>query len=246
MAKKKSRNRRRNPATAPTAPYGTTGMTVYHAGNNLTRTSGKKPRKPRASGKKPRKTGASRARRYGRYVASRGQGQHARARTFPYRNKHGKMLGHVRGWRARRANGTSGIVSAAIAVGVGLLTSVAAGYLINAGSSSISALQSSATQDVILLGLAAAAGYFVPNPAIAAGMATGLLLVPLAKQVYAAVPQLTGFSNVATLNALHRPALGSLHRPMLGSLHSRMSGLSDDLASAGIGVGGGGSSLYGV
>jgi hypothetical protein len=237
MAKKKSRKssrrRRRNPATAAYPTGGGATAAAYPTGGGV-RAVPKKPRKPRKSPKRAR-----------RYVASRGRGQHARARTYPYRSKHGKMLGHIRGWRARRANGTSGIVSAAIAVGVGLLTSVAAGYLINAGSSSITALQSSTTQDVILLGLAAAAGYFVPNPAVAAGMATGLLLVPLAKQVYASVPQLTGFSNVATLNALHRPALGSLHRPMLGSLHSRMSGLSDDLASAGIGIGGG-SSLYGV
>lgn len=159
-----------------------------------------------------------------RYVARTGRGR--RMRTYRVRNKHGKRLFHVRGYRARRKNpGTGGLVAAAVAVGVGLLASVATSYVVDTFLSS----QSAMVQTGVLVAVAGGAAFFLPNhPALAAGIATGLLLVPLAKQVYTIFPSLANpmpatptASNpqiinppapgaAASLSALHR-GMGRLH-----------------------------------
>jgi hypothetical protein len=141
--------------------------------------------KPRARRRVRRTRGRrSQARRY---VANRGASGRKRARTYRVRNRHGKPLFHVRGWRARRANpSTDGLVVAAIAVGVGLTASITVGYVVD----KFMANRSPAMQTAALAVVAAGVAFFVPNPAISAGVATGLLVVPLAKQVYTWLPAL--------------------------------------------------------
>jgi len=116
-------------------------------------------------------------------------------RTYRLRNKHGRRLGHVRGWRARRVNGSSGLMVGAIALGVGVLASVAASYVLDTISGGqTSATLTPAVQDGILIALAGAAAWFIPNPAIVGGVVTGLLLIPAAKMIYSAVPSLASAS----------------------------------------------------
>lgn len=196
-------------------------MVAYPTGGGMT-----------VRGRASRKRGKSRKRgRARRYVESRGKGQHARARTYQVRNKHGKPKFHVRGWRARRANGTSGLVVGAIALGVGVLASVAASFLIDQALST----QSSTVQDGALLALAGAAAWFIPNPAIVGGVVVGLLLVPAAKLIYGAVPSLASTNagnpeqvlqtavsttpGIATVPGT-LTGLGALHRPRMGALHA--------------------------
>ncbi len=199
------KRRRRNPSGTPTYPA----------------------RSPRAQAKwgrsKPRrrKAGSHRRRASHRrgYAASRGKGQHRRARTYRVRNRHGKPLFHVRGWRARRRNpGTAGIVAAAVGLAAGLAATVVASYAIDVFLST----QSSTVQTGVLVGLAAGAGFLIGNPAIAAGVATGLLVVPLSKAVYSAVPALANPSPMASTTTTPvvatAPAMSALHR-RFGALH---------------------------
>jgi hypothetical protein len=139
---------------------------------------------------------------------------------------------HVRGRSAhRRKNPSDTLMGAAIAVGVGVLTSVAASYLLDTLSTSVTSLQSSTYQDGVLLVGAGAAAYWVKNPAIAAGIATGLLLIPAAKLVYSVFPSLASANTYnpqnpsVTMTSLHAP-MSSLHRPM-GSLHRPMGAVFD-------------------
>jgi hypothetical protein len=113
-------------------------------------------------------------------------------RTYRLRNKHGRRLGHIRGYRARKKNPSAdGIVAAAIAVGVGLVASVVVGYAVDTMLST----QTPGVQTGVLVALAAGSAFFLPtHPALAAGIATGLLLVPLTKQVYTWFPALANAS----------------------------------------------------
>jgi hypothetical protein len=69
---------------------------------------------------------------------------------------------------------------------VGLVASIAVSYVIDTFMST----QSSTVQTGVLVAIAGGAAFFIANPAIVAGIATGLLLTPLAKIVYTAVPSL--------------------------------------------------------
>ena len=207
------RRRRRNPSVA----------TAYPTGGGARTGGTHRPRRHKAKRK-----GRARARRY-----TSGSHKGRRIQTYKVRNRHGKSLFHVRGWRAHRANGSSGLMVAAIAVGAGVVTSIAASFLLDQLSSSVTSLQSSSMQDGVLLGLAGLAAWFIPNPAIVGGVATGLLLIPLAKLVYSAVPSLASSNSYNPQNpsvtmtgmygSLHRP-LGSLHRP-IGALHRAIGSL---------------------
>jgi uncharacterized membrane protein len=77
-------------------------------------------------------------------------------------------------------------VTAAVAVGAGLAATLLVSYAIDVFAST----QSSMVQTGILVAVAAGVAFFVSSPAIAAGVATGLLVVPLSKAVYNAVPSL--------------------------------------------------------
>jgi hypothetical protein len=174
------------------------------------------------------------------YVASRGKGGHARMRTYRVKRR-GRRAFHVRGFRARlrRKNpGTAGLVAAAIGLGAGLAATLLASYAIDVFLGS----QSSTVQTGVLVGAAALTGFLVSSPAIAAGVVTGLLVVPLSKAVYNMVPSLanptplggsagvtvlpgassgaaavSGGSVVANISALHRAnAMGSLHMGKAG------------------------------
>ena len=143
----------------------------------------------RAAAKRPRRAGVRRAgvrrsRGRARYAAHT-KGKHAR--VYQLRNRHGKKLYHVKGFRARRVNpSVSGLVTAGVAVAVGLAASVLASY----GIDTLLANKSPAVQNSVLVALAAGTAFFVPYPAIAAGVATGLLVVPLAKALYKVFPSL--------------------------------------------------------
>jgi hypothetical protein len=178
----------------------------------------KNPRKnPRARVGNPRKHRAAKRRVHRRrYVASRGPGEHRKMRTYRLRNKHGKRLGHVRGWRARRVNGSSGLMVGAIALGVGVLASVAASYLIDQTLST----QSTTVQDGVLVSLAGLAAWFIPSPAIVGGVVTGLLLVPAAKMIYAAIPSL------ATPNSTNPEGVGATSSQTAASSTSSTSGIA--------------------
>jgi len=100
-------------------------------------------------------------------------------------------------------------------VGAGLAATLLVSYAIDVFAST----QSSMVQTGILVAVAAGVAYFVSSPAIAAGVATGLLVVPLSKAVYNAVPSLAnpapmgGSPTVApatastSVSALHMRAL---------------------------------------
>jgi hypothetical protein len=103
------------------------------------------------------------------------------------RNRHGRPLFRVKGFRARRVNPSVGnLVGTAAAVGVGLLASVGVGYVID----KFFADKSSAVQTGVLVVAAAGASFLIDNPSVAAGVATGLLIVPLSKQIYTLFPSL--------------------------------------------------------
>jgi hypothetical protein len=203
------RRRRRNPSVA----------TAYPTGGGARTGGTHRPRRHKAKRK-----GRARARRY-----TSGSHKGRRIRTYKVRNRHGKSLFHVRGWRAHRANGKDGLMAAAIAVGAGVVTSIAASFLLDTLSTSVTSLQSSTYQEGVLLVTAGLAAWFIPSPIVAAGVATGLLLIPLAKLVYSAAPSLASTYSYnpenpsVTMQSLHRP-IGSLHRP-LGSLHRAIGSL---------------------
>ena len=150
-----------------------------------------------------------------RYVAARGPGNRRKARTYRVRNRHGKPLFHVRGWRARRSNpGMSGVVAAAVGLAAGLAATLVASYAIDVFMST----QSTTVQTGVLVVLAGAAGFLIGNPAVAAGIATGLLVVPLSKAVYTAMPSLANPSPMASsattpvVTTSAAPAMSALHR----------------------------------
>jgi hypothetical protein len=185
---------------------------------NAARVANSRP--PRRRSVRPRRTNGSR-----RFVGHRG-----RQRTFHVGKQYNRQF-HVRGTRARRINGRDTLMGAAIAVGVGVAASVAASYLLDTLSTSVTSLQSSTAQDGVLLVGAAGAAFYIKNPAIAAGVATGLLLIPLAKLIYSTFPSLASANSYnpqnpsVTMTSLHRP-MGSLHGAM-GSLHAPMGALFD-------------------
>jgi hypothetical protein len=103
------------------------------------------------------------------------------------RNRHGRPLFRVKGFRARRVNPSfSNLVGTAAAVGIGLVATIGVGYIVD----KFAADKSSAIQTGILVAAAAGASFLIDNPSIAAGVATGLLIVPLSKQIYSLCPSL--------------------------------------------------------
>lgn len=146
----------------------------------VVRTGRTRRRARRSSRRRRRNANPGRAR-----YAARTRGK--RARVYKVRNRHGKALFRIKGFRARRVNpSTDGLVVAAIAVGAGLVASIGVGYVVD----KFMAAKSPAMQTAALAVVAGAFAFFVPNPALAAGVATGLLVVPLAKQVYSWFPSL--------------------------------------------------------
>jgi hypothetical protein len=220
-----SRRRRRNPATPI---RGRRGRMAKPANSNARRTR----RRARKS-----------TRRYSRKSGSRNVFQvkspRGRTRSYPRRNKHGRTLGHVRGWPSsrRRNNGASGLLVGLTALGAGVLVSVAASYLIDAGTTAAAAGGTTNPNapmivDGILIGMAAAAAYWIPSPAVVGGVVTGLLLIPAAKLIYTLIPSLasaqsvanqestvpnptvtlTGMADMGRMRALHQARrFGSLH-----------------------------------
>lgn len=215
-----SRRRRTHARRAKHKHNPSTAMVVYGA-----------PRK-RARRTRRRSHAKRRTHRGRRFVASRGRGQRKKAKTYRVRNRHGKPLFHVRGWRARRKNpGSQGLMEAAVAVGAGVLASVAVSYVVDKFLST----QSATVQTGVLVAVAAAGAFLIPSATIAAGVATGLLLIPISQKVYAALPSLSNpapAANTTTPAASTTPAatgtsgLGAIHRRIhnthgrtFGSLH---------------------------
>jgi hypothetical protein len=164
------------------------------------------------------------------YAASNGRG--SKMRTYRIKRR-GRPAFHVRGFSAhRRKNpGVAGFIAAGIALGAGFAVSVISAYAIDI----LLPTQSALVQNGVLLTIAAGSVYFISNPAVAAGVATGLLLVPLAKAFYSAFPSLanptplggsTAVLNSAPIPAVAAPAsvsanvsLSALHGRKLGALH---------------------------
>jgi hypothetical protein len=184
----KRRNKRRNPgATTASVSNPRRRRRKHRAHKRTHRTHKRTHARTRARRRNPGR----------RYAASRGPGQRKRARTFVHRNRHGRRLGHIRGWTAHRRKNPSadGILAAAIAVGVGLIATVVVGYAVDV----MLASQSPAIQTSVLVAIAAGSALFLPtHPALAAGIATGLLIVPLSKQVYTWFPALANPAPLAT------------------------------------------------
>jgi hypothetical protein len=181
----------------------------------------------RAARKAHRKPGRRIRHRRARYVTRTPRGL---MRTYKVRNRHGKPLFHARGWRAHKKNPASGLLTCAIAVGVGTLVSVAASYVLD----TVLSTQSTTIQTGFLVVLAGAACWFIPSAAVAAGVATGLLLIPAAKLVYSYIPSLVApapmfqlaassttpasTSTSGAMSALHN--LKALHQRRMAALHA--------------------------
>jgi hypothetical protein len=200
MAKRRKRHgkrRHRNPAAARVANPHRKHRKRRHGRRRRTVTV-------RVTNPSKRRKGRARARRY---VATTGRGR--RMRTFRRRNRHGKTLGHIRGYSAHRKRNPSadGILAAGVAVGIGLVTSVVVGYAVD----TLLASQSGAVQTGVLVAVAAGSAFFLPtHPAIAAGIATGLLLVPLTKQVYSWFPALANPAPVTPAAANLSPTASAI------------------------------------
>lgn len=242
------RKRRKNGA-ARAYPSGG-GVGVYSAARTGANDNGRR----RAKRRTKRRAGSSSAgvRRPGRSRRRYAVG------TGPVRDYKRRGRGYVRGRAMRRVNGLGAFASAGIALLAGVAVSVAAGFLIDSALST----QTSTVQDGALLAVAAGSVYFIKNPVIAAGVATGLLLIPAAKLVYSLLPSLasanasnpenpnamaaavaaaTTTTTTAGLGALHRRdglfGMGSLHLgdemvAGMGSLH-REGMLTQRFASSG-------------
>jgi hypothetical protein len=156
-----------------------------------------------------------------RFRASRGKGQHAPMRTYRVKRRSGVI--HVRGWRARKKNpGMDGLTQAAIALACGLGATILTSYVVDVAMGT----QSATTQTLAQVAIAAGAALLIPNPVIAAGVVTGILVFPLSRMIYTAVPALANPAPAVSA-VVPTPSLGALrnrHRMQalhMGSLHKQ-------------------------
>jgi hypothetical protein len=143
-------------------------------------------------------------------------------RTYRLRGKRGKRLGFVKGFRTRRSNpGTANFVPVLAALAAGALAAIASGYAIDMFMST----STPTTQTGVLVVAAGAAAFLIGSPALAAGTAVGLLLVPLTKAVYAAVPTLANPTPYGTTPAPALPPATDPNAPAPSIVGLHMAGL---------------------
>jgi hypothetical protein len=172
-----------------------------------------------------------------------------RARRNPARRTHARK--HARRanpsrrrvYRRRRNPGTEGFTVAAVAVASGLAAAIVSSYVIDVFFPN----QSPVVQTGILVVASAGVAYYVASPAIVAGAAVGLLLVPVSKSVYKFAPALANPQPMASsapppvpMSALHLRALHAGKRNAgIRKLtrHKRLNGLNLSHRIPGAGMG---------